>query len=83
MSDLDKYPDVIYVGMHGDEPCCADYWNDRFDPDNPDLPEYRKVVKNRTDDTTALIGFLAAKLACHAPDDPAVQWALEWLEKRG
>lgn len=33
--------------------------------------------------TTALVGFLAAKLACHAPDDSAVQWALEWLEKRG
>lgn len=32
------------------------------------------------DNTVALVGFLATKLACHDPDDSAVQWALEWLE---
>ena len=32
------------------------------------------------DNTTALIGFLAAKLACHDPNDSAVQWVLEYLE---
>lgn len=32
-------------------------------------------------DNVALVGFLAAKLACHAPDDSAVQWALKWLEE--
>lgn len=29
--------------------------------------------------TTALVGFLAAKLALHEPDCPTVKEALEWL----
>lgn len=34
-------------------------------------------------ETVALVGFLAAKLACHDPEDTAVKWALEWLQDRG
>lgn len=44
-----------------------------------DLPEFGKAIRIRRD-PTALIGFLAAKLACHAPDDSAVKWAMEWLD---
>lgn len=37
-------------------------------------------MKDFIHETTGLIGFLAAKLALHNPDDSAVKWALEWLD---
>jgi hypothetical protein len=39
-------------------------------------------VQTTDEHTVALVGFLAAKLACHNPDDSAVRWALEWLGRR-
>lgn len=45
---------------------------------------YRPIPKPGDDlstrDPVALVGILAAKLACHAPNDSAVEWALGWLE---
>ena len=40
-------------------------------------------ASRQPENPTALIGFLAAKLACHNPQDGAVQWALKWLEGQG
>lgn len=42
------------------------------------LCEYLAELKQTTD-VTALIGFLAAKLACYEPESETVKKALEWL----
>ena len=36
----------------------------------------------KADNTVALIGFMAAKLACYEPDSHTVKQALEWLDAR-
>lgn len=50
------------------------------------VPEYRKgnsvASSKKADNTVALVGFLAAKLACYEPDSHTVKQALEWLDAR-
>lgn len=50
----------------------------------PKMDKFKETIvvdaKVATRDPVALVGILAAKLACHAPDDSAVEWALGWLE---
>lgn len=48
------------------------------------VPKPRKIEDTarggKPDNTVALIGFLAAELACYEPDSPTVKQALEWLK---
>lgn len=40
------------------------------------------VPIRRVEDPTPLVAILAAKLACHNPEDSAVAWAIRWLEEK-
>lgn len=75
-----QYSDQMYCSH------CERTW-DVNDPEPPECTERYmvhvsksgKVTTHYDKRTTALVGFLAAKLAIYEPDCPTVKDALEWL----